>query len=69
MTTTGYGYGTYTGTFAGHRALYHAGDNPGYLSFACWIPDLAASVVVLLNDSSAPVTGVVRQLLPAVLEP
>lgn len=68
MTTTGYGYGTYTGTFAGHRALYHTGDNPGYLSFACWIPDLEASVVVLLNDSSEGVTGLVRQLLPAALE-
>jgi len=69
MTTTGYGYGTYTGTFAGHQALYHTGDNPGYLSFACWIPDLEASVVVLLNDASAGVTGLVRQLLPAALEP
>jgi CubicO group peptidase (beta-lactamase class C family) len=69
MTTTGYGYGMYTGTFAGHQALYHTGDNPGYLSFACWIPDLAASVVVLLNDASASVTGLVRQLLPAALEP
>jgi len=68
MTTTGYGYGTYTGTFAGHPARYHTGDNPGYLSFACWIPDLEASVVVLLNDSSTGVTSLVRQLLPAVLE-
>jgi CubicO group peptidase (beta-lactamase class C family) len=69
MITTGYGYGTYTGTFAGHAAFYHTGDNPGYLSFAGWIPDLAASVVVLLNDESANVTGLVRQLLPVVLAP
>lgn len=55
------------GGMAGHAAAYHVGDNPGYLSFAAWIPDLAASVVVLLNDSAGSVTGLVRQLLPAVL--
>jgi hypothetical protein len=30
----------YTGIFAGRAALYHPGDNPGYQSHACWIPDL-----------------------------
>ena len=69
MITTGYGYGTYTGTFAGHPACYHTGDNPGYLSFACWIPDLAASIVILVNDEAVSRTGLLRQLLPAVLEP
>ena len=69
LTTTGYGYGTYTGTFAGHSACYHTGDNPGYLSFACWIPDLAASIVILVNDEAVNITGLLRQLLPAVLEP
>jgi Beta-lactamase len=68
LITTGYGYGTYTGTVAGHAAFYHTGDNPGYLSFACWIPDLAASVVVLANDATVSVAGLVRQLLPAALE-
>ncbi len=67
LTTTGYGYGTYTGTFAGHPACYHSGDNPGYLSFACWIPDLAASIVILVNDEAVSITGLLRQLLPATL--
>ena len=45
----------FTGTFAGHATYYHPGDNPGYLSFAGWIPDRSASVVILANDeSSAP---------------
>jgi CubicO group peptidase (beta-lactamase class C family) len=68
LTTTGYGYGMFTGTFAGHAACYHPGDNPGYQSFACWIPDLAASIVILVNDEAVSVTGLLRQLLPAALE-
>jgi CubicO group peptidase (beta-lactamase class C family) len=69
LTTTGYGYGMYTGIFAGHPACYHTGDNPGYLSFACWIPDRAASIVILVNDEAVSVTDLLRQLVPAALEP
>jgi hypothetical protein len=39
----------FTGTLAGHAAYYHPGDNPGYLSFAGWIPDRSASVVILAS--------------------
>jgi CubicO group peptidase (beta-lactamase class C family) len=69
LTTTGYGYGMFTGTFAGHAAFYHPGDNPGYQSLACWIPDRAASIVILVNDEAASITGLLRQLLPAALAP
>jgi CubicO group peptidase (beta-lactamase class C family) len=69
LTTTGYGYGMFTGVFAGRAAFYHPGDNPGYQSFACWIPDRAASIVILANDEAASITGLLRQLLPAALEP
>jgi CubicO group peptidase (beta-lactamase class C family) len=69
LTTTGYGYGMFTGTFAGHAAYYHPGDNPGYLSFAGWIPDLSASLVILANDESVSIPGLLRTLLPAALEP
>src|SRR5580693_1348373 len=69
LTTTGYGYGMFTGIFAGHTAWYHPGDNPGYQSLACWIPDRAASIVILVNDEAASITGLLRQLLPAALEP
>lgn len=68
LTTTGYGYGMFTGIFAGRAAYYHPGDNPGYQSFACWIPDHAASIVILVNDEAASTTGLLRQLLPAALE-
>jgi len=67
LTTTGCGYGMFTGIFAGHAAWYHPGDNPGYQSFACWIPDRAASIVILVNDEAASITGLLRQLLPAAL--
>jgi CubicO group peptidase (beta-lactamase class C family) len=67
LTATGYGYGMFTGTFAGRAAWYHPGDNPGYRSLACWIPDRAASIVILVNDEAASVTSVLRQLLPVAL--
>jgi CubicO group peptidase (beta-lactamase class C family) len=67
LTTTGYGYGMFTGIFAGHAAFYHPGDNPGYQSLACWIPDLEASIVILVNDEDVNMTGLLRQLLPLVL--
>jgi hypothetical protein len=66
MVTKG-GYGMYTGIFSGHAACYHSGDNPGYQSLACWIPDRAASIVILVNDEAASITGLLRQLLPAAL--
>jgi CubicO group peptidase (beta-lactamase class C family) len=69
LATTGYGYGTYIGNFAGHTAFYHTGDNPGYLAFASWVPDLAASIVILVNDETGSVTGLARQLVPAALAP
>jgi CubicO group peptidase (beta-lactamase class C family) len=69
LTTTGYGYGMFTGNFAGRPAWYHPGDNPGYQSLACWIPDRAASIVILVNDEAASITALLRQLLPAVLDP
>jgi CubicO group peptidase (beta-lactamase class C family) len=69
LTTTGYGYGMFIGIFAGHPALYHPGDNPGYQSLACWIPDRAASIVILANDEAVSMTSLLRQLLPATLEP
>jgi CubicO group peptidase (beta-lactamase class C family) len=69
MITTGYGYGMFTGTFGGHATYYHPGDNPGYLSFAGWIPDRSASVVILANDESVAIVDLLRQLLPAALAP
>ena len=65
VTTTGYGYGMFTGVFAGHTVYFHTGDNPGYLSLACWIPDQAASIVILANDEAASMERLLSQLLPA----
>ena len=68
LTTTGYGYGMFIGIFAGHAVLFHPGDNPGYQSLACWIPDQSASIVILANDEAVSITGLLRRLLPAALE-
>jgi hypothetical protein len=53
----------FTGTFAGQEARYHPGDNPGYQSFAGWLPDRSASIVVLANDEAVGMAGLIRQLL------
>jgi hypothetical protein len=68
--TVGARYGAPAGTVAaGHLARYRPGDNPGYRSLACWIPDRAASIVILVNDEAASITDLLRQLLPAALKP
>jgi hypothetical protein len=59
----------FTGIFAGLAACYHPGDDPGYQSFACWIPERSASIVILVNDETASMTGLLRELLPAAVEP
>jgi CubicO group peptidase (beta-lactamase class C family) len=69
LTTTGYGYGMFIGTFEGHTARFHPGDNPGYQSLAAWIPDRAASIAILVNDETVDRTGLLRRLLPLALEP
>lgn len=69
LITTGYGYGVFTGTSAGHAVFYHPGDNPGYLTFSGWVPDRAAGLVILANDESARIPDLLRQLLPTALEP
>jgi CubicO group peptidase (beta-lactamase class C family) len=68
LTTTGYGYGMFSGIFAGHAVFFHPGDNPGFRSLACWIPDQAASIVILVNDEAVSITSLLRQLLPAALQ-
>jgi hypothetical protein len=56
----------FTGIFAGQPAFYHPGDNPGFQSFAAWIPDLAASIVLLANDESVSIEPLVTGLLSTV---
>ena len=57
----------FTGDFGGHAAYYHPGDNPGYRSFVAWIPDLAASVVMLVNDEDTDVDNLIGQLIQVAL--
>jgi CubicO group peptidase (beta-lactamase class C family) len=59
---TGYGYGLYVGTAGGRRALFHAGDNPGYRSWLGWFPEEATAIAVMSNEGSAPVEPVAEQL-------
>ncbi|MGD0377367.1 MAG: serine hydrolase domain-containing protein [Streptosporangiaceae bacterium] len=68
LTVEGYGYGCFVGRIAGCAAYVHSGDNPGYQSFAAWLPEPAASIVILANDEAADLERLLRQLVPAALE-
>jgi CubicO group peptidase (beta-lactamase class C family) len=59
----GYGYGWRIGTYRGHRARYHAGDNPGYLSLNAWLPDDRVTLAVLVNDEATDILAVADGLL------
>jgi CubicO group peptidase (beta-lactamase class C family) len=60
-----YGYGVFVGTVGGHRAYFHPGDLPGFVSFAAWLPERRASIVLLTDDEHTDVHAVTRQLLAA----
>jgi CubicO group peptidase (beta-lactamase class C family) len=60
---TGYGYGWQTGTVAGHRAHFHTGGNPGYLSVNAWLPDEQITLAVLTNDEATDIFQTVTDLL------
>jgi CubicO group peptidase (beta-lactamase class C family) len=63
LTSDGYGYGQFVGTIARQTAYFHPGDNPGYQSFAAWIPAHAVCVVILTNDETTSIEGLLKQLL------
>ena len=60
-----YGYGVFVGTVGKHRAYFHPGDIPGFVSFAAWLPERRAGVVLLTDDERTDVHAVTRQLLVA----
>jgi hypothetical protein len=65
LASDGYGYGHYIGTIGGRAAYCHPGDNPGYLSFAGWVPGDEVSAVILANDEAADLEDLLKQLLAA----
>lgn len=67
MRAESYGYGTFLGTVAGHRARFHPGDNWGYRSFHGWLPDLDVTVAVLSNDEATDAGAVAAALVRTAL--
>ena len=65
---TGYGYGLFIGKICGHAAYLQPGDVPGYKSFSAWLPEHAASIVILANNENVDMENLLRQLLPAALQ-
>ena len=61
----GYGYGWFLGRVdvPGHRALFHPGDNAGFVALNAWLPDDDIQLVVLSNEESTDLGPVVRAML------
>jgi CubicO group peptidase (beta-lactamase class C family) len=64
LTKHGYGLGVYIGELAGRPAYFHTGDNPGYVSFAGWLPEHEAAIVILGNDEALETEAVLTRLIP-----
>jgi CubicO group peptidase (beta-lactamase class C family) len=69
LTGDGYGYGHFIGSIGGHAAYLQPGDVPGYKSFSAWLPQHAASIVILANNETVDMENLLRQVLPAALKP
>jgi CubicO group peptidase (beta-lactamase class C family) len=59
----GYSYGHYLGFVGGHAAVFHPGDNPGYLAFTSWLPGTDTCIAVLVNDEALDLVALIRQLV------
>jgi CubicO group peptidase (beta-lactamase class C family) len=60
-----YGYGIYIGSIAGHPALFHTGDNPGFRSLLAWLPQADMTFAVLANDESTDLEDIALRLVRA----
>jgi CubicO group peptidase (beta-lactamase class C family) len=45
-----YGYGWVIAELQGHKLIFHAGGNAGFVSINAWLPDDDAVVIFLSND-------------------
>ncbi|MEE1736833.1 serine hydrolase [Streptomyces sp. BE147] len=63
LTVTGYGYGVFLGTLAGHPARFHHGDNPGHRSLLVRLPDRDTGIIVLTRGNHTDPYAVLSALL------
>ncbi|MFD9421351.1 MULTISPECIES: serine hydrolase [unclassified Streptomyces] len=68
LLATGYGYGVFLGTLAGHRAHFHHGDNPGHRSLLVRLPDQDTGIVVLTRDDDTDPCATLPTLLTALAQ-
>lgn len=57
-----YGYGTFLGRVAGHRARINPGDNPGYQSLLAHLPGEDLDLAVLCNEDAPSVDAALARL-------
>jgi len=62
-----YAYGWLVGQVLNHDALFHSGGLPGFSAYNLRFPSDGIDVIVLSNDSSAPVGKVAQALAKAML--
>jgi CubicO group peptidase (beta-lactamase class C family) len=61
------GLGWFSGTYRGHRCVGHSGEDPGFQANLALLPDLGVGVCVMADSNTAPVFGLTRAALDAVL--
>ena len=67
----GYGYGWFLGTGpGGRRAIYHPGDNAGFLALNAWFPDHDTRLIMLTNDETTDAAAIISHAVSlAFLDP
>ncbi|MCX4679355.1 beta-lactamase family protein [Streptomyces sp. NBC_01433] len=68
LIATGYGYGVFLGTLAGHPAHFHHGDNPGHRSLLVRLPEQDTGIVVLTRDDDTDPCTTLPELLTALAQ-
>jgi CubicO group peptidase (beta-lactamase class C family) len=63
----GYGYAWIMANVAGHRLVFHTGDNAGFQSINATMPDDGARFILLTNDTSTDLLGSALALLDVAL--
>lgn len=58
-----YGYGLIVDSLEGHRAWFHAGDNPGSCAFTGHLPDLSASIAFVSGEQETDAEALAAQLV------
>ncbi len=58
-----YGFGWFLGSYRGHYRVEHGGNIDGFAASTCFFPSDSIGIVVLSNQNSSPIPGLVRNIV------